>query len=98
MEHRQILRASSFGPDAMKVLFTAFDGAWGEIAPRICATPVVVEAARTSLATIVLGLASTELTTTDGLRTMAVAMFCARHRIEVGTDEQEVARARRQPA
>lgn len=50
---------------------------------KVSANPLVVEAARMSLATIVLGLVHTESMTPDGLRTMAVAMFCARHRIEV---------------
>jgi hypothetical protein len=83
MEHRQIVQASSFGPDELKGIFAAFDGAWGEIAPKVSANPVVVEAAQMSLATIVLRLANTESITPDSLRAMAMAMFCARHRIEV---------------
>jgi hypothetical protein len=83
MEPRQIGRASSFEPDELKVIFAAFDGAWGEIAPKISTAPAVVEAARMSLATIVLGLASPRPVAPDGLRTMAVAVFCAKHRIEV---------------
>jgi hypothetical protein len=95
MEHHQIARASCFGPDALKVIFRAFDGAWDEVAPKISADPVVVEAARMSLATILLGLANAESMTPDGLRTMAIAMFCARHRIEVDPDDSDRLRVRR---
>ena len=83
MQPRQIARATSFDPCALKVMFRAFDDAWSEIAPRLSTNPVVVEAARASLATIVLGLANAEPITADGLRTVAVAMFCAKYRIEL---------------
>ena len=83
MQPRQIARATSFEPRALKMVFRAFDDAWSEIAPRLSTNPVVVEAARATLATIVLGLANSEPITTDGLRTVAVAMFCAKYRIEL---------------
>jgi hypothetical protein len=82
MQPRQIVRAVSFGPDALRVIYRAFDDAWSEIAPRIGTDPVVAEAARMSLATIVLGVANAEAITADGLRSVAVAVFCAKHRIQ----------------
>jgi hypothetical protein len=42
-----------------------------------------------------LGLANAESMTPDGLRTMAIAMFCARHRIEVDPDDSDRLRVRR---
>jgi hypothetical protein len=83
MQPRQIARSTSFEPYALKTVFTAFDDAWSEVAPKLSANPVVVEAARTSLAAIIWGLASTQPITVAGLRTMAVAMFCAQYRIEL---------------
>src|SRR5215470_3711407 len=77
-------RPASFGPDALKVIYKAYDDAWNEIAPKVSIEPCAVEWAKMSLATIVLGLGNTDAITADGLRAMAVAVFCAKHRIEVG--------------
>jgi hypothetical protein len=63
------------------MIFAAYDAAWSEIAPRITPEPAAIEWARMSLATIVLGLASTDAVTPDGLRTIAVAVFCNKHRV-----------------
>ena len=77
-------RPASFGPDALKVIYKAYDDAWNEIAPNVSTEPDAVECARMSLATIVLGLANADTTTPDGLRAMAVAVFRAQHRIDTG--------------
>lgn len=84
MQPRQIARVPSFEPHALKLIFKAFDDAWTEIAPKVSTDPVVVAAARSSLATIMLGLANADAITPDGLRAMAVAVFCAKYRIEAG--------------
>jgi hypothetical protein len=84
MQPRQIARQTSFGPNELKVVFRAYDDAWREIAPKISTDPVALEWARMSLATIVLGLANADTVTPDGLRAMAVAVFCAKHRIDTG--------------
>jgi hypothetical protein len=83
MQHRQLAPATSFDPDALKVLTRAFDNAWSEISPRIDADPVVTEAARMSLASIILGLAAPPQPAPNGLKALAVAIFCARYRIEL---------------
>lgn len=66
----------------MNVIFKAFDDAWSEIASKTSADPGGVERARMSLATIVLGLANGHQAAPDGLKALAVAVFCAKHRIE----------------
>lgn len=78
---QHVVRATSFGPDALAVIFKAYDQAWSEIAPRIGTEPAAIDSARTSLAIIVLGLAHAGTMAPDGLKTMAVAMFCAKHRL-----------------
>jgi hypothetical protein len=83
MQSRQIVRATSFGPDALKLIFKAFDEAWSEIAPKMGSDPNAVEAARMTLASIVLAFASAGTITADGLRTVSVAAFCAKYRLEV---------------
>jgi hypothetical protein len=83
MQSRQLVPATSFGPDALKLIFKAFDEAWSEIAPNMGSEPNAVEAARMTLASIVLAFASAGTITADGLRTVSVAAFCARYRVEV---------------
>ena len=83
MQPREIARPTSFGPDDLKVIFKAYDDAWREIAPKIGTDPVDVESARMALATIVLGLGDAYVIEPDRLRTVAVAVFCNKHRIDV---------------
>ena len=82
MQPRQIVRTTSFGPDELRVIYKAYDDAWGEIAPKIGADPVSIETARMALATIVLTLATTDALAAGGLRAIAVMMFRAKYRIE----------------
>jgi hypothetical protein len=84
MQPRQMARPASFGPDALKVIYKAYDDAWNEIAPKVSTEPCAVEWAKMSLATIMLGLANADSVTHDGLRAMAVVVFCAKHRIDAG--------------
>lgn len=84
MQPRQMVRPASFGPDALKVIYKAYDDAWKEIAPKVSTDPAAVEWAKMSLATIMLGLANADSVTHDGLRAMAVAVFRAKHRIDAG--------------
>jgi hypothetical protein len=85
MQPRNIARAATFAPDDLKAIFSAFDDAWSEIAPKVGNDPAAVETARMVLATVVLGLAAnTEPAASDGLAALAVAVFCGQRRIEVG--------------
>lgn len=81
MQPRNVARPAWFGPDDLRVIFRAYDDAWSEIEPRISVDPVAVEWARMSLATIVLGLGNSDVMTPEGLKNLAVAVFCAKHRL-----------------
>lgn len=85
MQPRQITRATAFEPDALRVIFKAYDDAWSEIAPNISGDAVVVEAARMSLATTMLALAgNADQVRSSGLTALAVGVFYAKHRIKIG--------------
>jgi hypothetical protein len=75
-------RRASFGPDELRVIFAAYDAAWSQIAPKVGPDPAAAETARMALATIVLGLAGNKSATPKALTAMAVAVFCAKRRIE----------------
>jgi hypothetical protein len=81
MQPRRIARVTSFGPDDLRLIFKAYDGAWSEIAPKVGTDPRAVEMARMTLASIVLGLATANTLAPDGLRAMAAMAFWAKRRI-----------------
>jgi hypothetical protein len=56
MKARTLVAGASFGPDQIKVLTRAFDEAWVLVGPSVSARPEAIEAARTRLATLILGL------------------------------------------
>jgi hypothetical protein len=87
MQLRQIGRPTSFGPTELRVIFRAFDDAWGAIAPKVGSDPIAVETARMSLAMIVLGVAAnTGPAAPAALTALAVEVFCRKRRIELGDE------------
>ena len=56
MKARELIRNASYGPEQLKVLFTAFDQAWESMAADVGTEPVAVEAARLKLANVILRL------------------------------------------
>jgi hypothetical protein len=76
---RQLIGAATFPPDELKVIFEAFDDAWDELAPDVSARVSAIEAARLSLATIVLSLAAAGPPERSALKTAAVDAFRVKH-------------------
>jgi hypothetical protein len=81
MRARQLIAGAAFPPDVLKVLFDAFEDAWRELAPHISGDPTVIEAARLSLAEIVLGIARAGPIDRDRIKSAAVDAFRTVHRI-----------------
>jgi hypothetical protein len=57
MPVRKLIESASFAPEALEVIYAAFDAAWEEIAPRVGNDPTAIEFARNRLAQAVLGAA-----------------------------------------
>jgi hypothetical protein len=81
MEARKLIGSTSFPPDELKVIFEAFDDAWGEVGTDVSSRVGAVEAARQSLADIVLSLAKAGPIERAGLKSAAVAAFRLKHRL-----------------
>jgi hypothetical protein len=81
MRARQLIGSAGFPPDALKVLFDVLEDAWAELAPDVSGDPAVVDAARLSLAEIVVGIARAGPVDYDRLKTAAVDAFRTVHRI-----------------
>ena len=81
MPGRRLLDVAPYGPETLSVLFKAFDGAWDEVKSELGELPDKAEAARTSLATIVLDLAQSGIIAdADQLKDVAVKAFRAPRR------------------
>jgi hypothetical protein len=76
---RALIGGASFPPDVLRVLYEAFDDAWGELAADVSTHASVVEACRLSLATIVLSLASAGTIERDALKNAAIDAFRRKH-------------------
>jgi hypothetical protein len=81
MRARQLIAGAAFPRDVLKVLSDAFEDAWSELAPHISDDPTVIEAARVSLAEIVLGIARAGPIDHDRVKSAAVDAFRTVHRI-----------------
>ncbi len=77
MKDRQLIGTSIFGPRALQVVFQAFDGAWGEIAPEFGDDPRSLERARTRLAHAILVVASEDSDDPDRLKRDALQVMTA---------------------
>jgi hypothetical protein len=76
----QIIDATSFGPEALKVIREAFDKAWSSIAGNFGDEPSVVEAARHKLANALLSVASDDSRDPDVLAVAALQAMARSYR------------------
>jgi hypothetical protein len=83
MKARQLIRNASYGPDHLRVLFTAFDEAWESIAGEIGSNPLTIEAARLKLANIILSLGK-EAKDPDWLKNAALQIMRAKTAVAAG--------------
>jgi hypothetical protein len=82
MRARQLIGGAAFPPYVLKVLGEAFEDAWAELAPDVSGDPTVVDAARFSLAEIVLDIAKAgRPIDRDRIKAAAVDAFRSKHRI-----------------
>ena len=74
MEPRELIDKASFGPDALKVIYQAFDDAWSEIATDY-SRGAEADAARTELAKALLSVASEGSTNSRTLKCLSLALM-----------------------
>jgi hypothetical protein len=75
MKARQLIGNAAQGPDALKVLFKAFDDAWEQLAPKHGDNPLAIEAARLKLANVILSLANEDRKDTEQLKAAALRIM-----------------------
>jgi hypothetical protein len=77
----RLIGGAAFSPDELKVIFEAFDDAWREVTTDVSARASAINAARLSLAEIVLSLAAVGPIERGQLKTEAVYAFRVKHRL-----------------
>jgi hypothetical protein len=75
MKARQLIQDAAYGPEKLKVLFQAFDETWTSIAGNFGDHPSSVEAARTKLANVILGLARDGVTDATQIKDLALKIM-----------------------
>ena len=75
MKERLLIRSTAFEPDALKVLFKAFDDAWDHLAPKFGTDQLAIENARLELANVILGVANEESTDPEELKAAALRVM-----------------------
>jgi hypothetical protein len=75
MEARRLIAGASFAPDALKVLFQAYDEAWAILAPHCGNDQSAMAAARLRLANIVLSLMREDTSDVAWLRDTALKHY-----------------------
>lgn len=72
MKARNLIESSSFGPDALKALWQAFDEAWNSVAANYGSDQTAIEDARFRLATYMIALAASGVTEPEALKRAAL--------------------------
>jgi hypothetical protein len=80
MRARALIEGASFGPDALKAIYQAFDAAWASIAGNFGDEPRVVDEARLRLAKAVLSVADDESRDANVLRMAALEVMALEYR------------------
>jgi hypothetical protein len=75
MPVRKLTENGSFAPDALEMIYAAFDAAWEEVAPRVGPDPTAIEFARIRLAQHVLIAAQANASDPIRIRADALAAF-----------------------
>jgi hypothetical protein len=69
---RQLIEGASFGPEALKAIWEAFDGAWTEVAPNFAGNANTIEVGRYKLATALLSVATQDSREAKALKKAAL--------------------------
>ena len=74
MKAHNLIRRAGFGPDTLKVVFQAFDGAWSLISAQYT-SPLAVEEARLKLAKAIIAVSRHDSRDPEVLKRLALQMM-----------------------
>ena len=73
--HQLFTRETTYGPEQLKVLGTAFDSAWESVVGTVGDAPPNIESARTRLATVILSLPCSEIHDAERIKNTALQVM-----------------------
>jgi hypothetical protein len=80
MGAHKLIEGAAFGPEALKVIGTAFDEAWQEISGNFGSDPETIETARMKLANAVLSVAHEDSRNVEALKRVALQRMALDYR------------------
>jgi hypothetical protein len=83
MKARQLVESGSFGPDALKVAYQAFDDAWEAVARSVGNDSEAIEAARIKLANAILAVTKDDSRDPVALKKAALAILSIDYRLDM---------------
>jgi hypothetical protein len=90
MNARHVIDSASFGPEALKAIGEAFDGAWREIAGNFGDDPRDIELARLRLANAMLSVACEESRDVEALKNGALQAMALGYRERASAERLEI--------
>jgi hypothetical protein len=84
MKARQLIDNASYGPDALKIVFRAFDEAWESIAANFGDDPAEIETARVRLANIILSFPFNEVRDAQQIKNSSLQIMALTYRTRAG--------------
>jgi hypothetical protein len=85
MQARALIDNASYGPETLKVLCEAFDGAWAEISSQYSYDDVTREVARLRLAQVVLSFAVEDSRDAEPIKRAALNTMAVMSQSAIGT-------------
>jgi hypothetical protein len=87
MKARRLIESSDFPPEALHVMFQAFDKAWSEVSHHFAADESEKERARTRLAHAILAVAGADSRDAERLKNEALQVMAMGYRDRTQTDK-----------
>ena len=81
MKARQLIEGASYGPEALTIVWQAFDEAWASIAGNFGDDPSVIEAARLKLANIILSFPHNEIRDAEQIKNSSLQIMAIETRV-----------------
>lgn len=80
MRAKQVIDSATYGPEALKIVFEAFDNAWASIAGNFGDDPEVIETARLKLARAILSFPEVQIKSAEQTKNSALQIMALQHR------------------
>ena len=82
MRAKQPTEGASYGPEALRIVYQAFDEGWNSIAGNFGNDPAAIEAARLKLANIILSFPHDKIRDAEQIKTSSLLIMALQYRVQ----------------